>query len=69
MYDKRRLLTVALLLFGLWILGVTGYVIIEGWGILDAVYMTTISLTTVGYDEVHPLSPAGRIFTALLIAM
>ena len=69
MYGKRRLLTVALLLLGLWILGVTGYVIIEGWDVLDAIYMTTISLTTVGYNEVHPLSPAGRIFTVLLIAM
>lgn len=69
MYGKRRLLTVAALLIGLWILGITGYVIIEGWNVLDAIYMTTISLTTVGYDEVHPLSPAGRIFTALLIAM
>jgi voltage-gated potassium channel len=64
MYDKRRLLTVAALLIGLWILGITGYVIIEDWNILDAIYMTTISLTTVDYDEVHPLSPAGRIFTA-----
>ena len=69
MYGKRRLLTVAALLIGLWILGITGYVVIEGWGVLDAVYMTTISLTTVGYNEVHPLSSAGRIFTALLIAM
>lgn len=69
MYGKRRLLTIAVLLLGLWILGITGYVIIEGWNVLDAVYMTTISLTTVGYDEVHPLSSAGRIFTTLLIAM
>jgi voltage-gated potassium channel len=69
MYGRRRLLTVAVLLLGLWILGITGYVVIEGWGVLDAVYMTTISLTTVGYNEVHPLSSAGRIFTALLIAM
>jgi voltage-gated potassium channel len=49
MYGKRRLLTVAALLVGLWILGITGYVIIEGWNVLDAIYMTTISLTTVGY--------------------
>jgi voltage-gated potassium channel len=64
MYGKRRLLTVAALLVSLWILGITGYVIIEGWDVLDAIYMTNISLTTVGYDEVHPLSLAGRIFTA-----
>jgi voltage-gated potassium channel len=69
MYGKRRLLTIAVLLVGLWILGVTGYVIIEDWNVLDAIYMTTISLTTVGYNEVHPLSSAGRIFTALLIAL
>lgn len=69
MYGKRRILTIAVLLLGLWILGIIGYVIIEGWNVLDAVYMTTISLTTVGYNEVRPLSSAGRIFTALLIAM
>ena len=69
MYGKRRLLTVAALLVGLWIFGIAGYVIIEGWDVLDAIYMTTISLTTVGYNEVHPLSQAGRIFTALLIVM
>ncbi|MBW1719520.1 MAG: potassium channel protein [Deltaproteobacteria bacterium] len=69
MYGKRRLLTVASLLLGLWILGITGYVIIEDWNVFDAVYMTTISLTTVGYAEVHPLSQAGRIFTALLITL
>ena len=69
MHGKRRLLTVAALLVGLWIFGIAGYVIIEGWDVLDAIYMTTISLTTVGYNEVHPLSQAGRIFTALLIVM
>ncbi|MGB9497604.1 MAG: potassium channel family protein [Dissulfuribacterales bacterium] len=69
MHGKRRLLTVAALLIGLWIFGIAGYVIIEGWDVLDAIYMTTISLTTVGYNEVHPLSQAGRIFTALLIVM
>ena len=45
----------ALLLAG----GTLGYVLLEGWPVFDALYMTVITLTTVGYLEVHPLSTAG----------
>jgi voltage-gated potassium channel len=41
--------------------------IIEGWGLLDAVYMTVITITTIGFKEVGVLSEPGRIFTVLLI--
>ena len=41
---------------------------IEGWSALDAFWMVTITLTTIGYGEVRPLSPAGRIFTIVLIS-
>lgn len=47
--------------------GTAGYVLIEGWPLRDAIYMTVITLSTVGYHEVAPLSPAGRIFTIALI--
>src|SRR5262245_32641028 len=47
--------------------GTAGYRIIEGWPLFDAVYMTVITLATVGYGETHPLSHAGRIFTVFLI--
>lgn len=47
--------------------GCIGYMVIEGWGILDALYMTITTLTTVGFQEVHPLSQTGRIFTIFLI--
>ncbi len=47
--------------------GVLGYEIIEGMSFLDAVYMTVITLATVGYQEVKPLSDGGRIFTVGLI--
>lgn len=47
--------------------GVGGYSLIEGWGVLDSLYMTVITLGTIGYGETHPLSDAGRIFTIFLI--
>ena len=47
--------------------GVTGYWWIEGWSFLDALFMTVITLSTVGYSEIHPLSSVGRIFTMGLI--
>ncbi len=47
--------------------GVAGYMIIEGWSALDALWMVVITLTTIGYGETHPLSSAGRMFTILLI--
>jgi voltage-gated potassium channel len=49
------------------LLGTLGYIIIEGWSFLDAIFMTVITLSTVGFGEVDETSPAGRIFTMLLI--
>lgn len=42
---------------------------IEGWQFLDSLYMTVITLAAVGFSEVHPLTPAGRIFTIILIIL
>jgi voltage-gated potassium channel len=47
--------------------GVTGFMLIEGYSLLDALYMTIVTVTTVGYEEVHELSKAGMIFNILLI--
>ncbi|MBT7261870.1 MAG: two pore domain potassium channel family protein, partial [Desulfobacula sp.] len=47
-------------------LGVIGYMLIEKWSFLDAVYMTAITVTTAGFMEVHELSSAGRIFTSIV---
>ena len=47
--------------------GTAGYMILEGWSFLDAFYMATITITTVGYREVEPLSDAGMVFTIGLL--
>jgi voltage-gated potassium channel len=49
------------------VVGTAGYMIIEGWGAWDAFYMTVITVTTVGYKEVHDLSRAGQVFTTVLL--
>jgi voltage-gated potassium channel len=47
--------------------GTFGYMAIEGWGAWDAFYMTIITVTTVGYREVHDLSRTGQVFTVVLL--
>jgi voltage-gated potassium channel len=57
----------ASLFFGVMLGGTLGFHWIEGWSLLDALYMTTITVTTVGYGEVNPLSPEGRFFAIVVI--
>src|SRR4030095_17259339 len=61
-------ISLALLLFALvFVGGVVGYMVIEGWSFWDAFYMTVITVTTVGYREIHPMSRVGEVFTSLLL--
>lgn len=55
------------LLFSIIILGVSGYMLIEGDNFLNALYMTVITISTVGFGEIHRLSQGGKIFTMILI--
>ena len=59
-------LALVFLLFVL-VAGTLGYVLIEGWSPWDALYMTVITVTTVGYREVQPLSFGGQVFTVFLL--
>ena len=68
MSPTRRLLWGACILGAIIVAGVIGYEVIEGWSFIDALYMTIITITTVGYAEVHPLTAGGQIFSIFLIA-
>ena len=60
--------TLAVALFAVvLVVGTLGYIVIEGWSAWDAFYMTTISVTTVGYREVHEMSRAGQAWTAIVL--
>lgn len=63
----RHVLQTFLVLTVITVLGTLGYQVIEGWSLIDSLYMTIITLSTVGYGEVQPLSPYGEIFTMVLI--
>ena len=67
MKSIRHLKFCVLLLILVILFGVSGYMSIEHWDFLDALYMAVTTLTTVGYGEVHELSNPGRIFTIFFI--
>lgn len=56
-----------LILMGITLMGTIGYRLIEKWSWIDSAYMTIITLSTVGFTEVQPLSWTGRLFTIILI--
>jgi voltage-gated potassium channel len=66
-YEKKHLFRSLSLVLVVLLIGTLGYHLIEGWGFWDAFYMTVITITTVGYKEVAPLSNLGRAFTVFLI--
>ena len=66
---NRRVLALIIIPLILFLIGTSGYMLIEGWSLIDSFYMTAITLTTVGFGEIEPLSTNGRVFTVgLLVA-
>ena len=64
---RRRTIRFLILLIVVVAVGTAGYMLIEGWGLVDSLYMAAITLSTVGFGEVRPLSESGRLFTIGLI--
>ena len=69
MNRERRIEKTLLLLLLVVTFGVIGFITIEGWSFLDALYMTVITLSTVGYRELYPLSPYGKVFIIVFIVL
>src|SRR2546427_9631918 len=64
---QRRIAYIALSIGATLALGSLGFHLLEHYNLFDAFYMTLITISTVGYQEVHPLSHAGRVFNSALI--
>lgn len=64
---RRRLAMFVLIILLMAVTGSIGFVLLEGWSFAESLYMTVITLSTVGFAEVHPLHPGGRAFTTALI--
>lgn len=62
----RLIIPVAMLLLTI-LFGTAGYMVLENFSFLESLYMTVITISTVGFTEVRPLSDAGRIFTIFLV--
>ncbi len=65
--SPQKILQITGLLSFVLVLGIVGYQVLEGWTFFDSLYMTVITLATVGYAEVRPLTTEGRVFTVFLI--
>ncbi|NBC18147.1 MAG: potassium channel protein [Bacteroidetes bacterium] len=63
---RREILFAALFLILLLLTGMFGYRLIEGWSLMDGLYMTFITLSTIGFGEVRTLTTAGRLFTIFI---
>lgn len=64
---RHRIIYPLIAVFATILFGMVGYHALEGWSWFDGLYMTVITLATIGYGEIHPLTPAGRVFTIVLI--
>ncbi len=69
MKTTRHLLVSSVLALLIIVIGTVGYMLLEGWAFMDALYMTVITITTVGFSEVRPVDSNGRIFTMVIVLL
>lgn len=63
----RTFIFVVIILFGIMVVGTTGFMVLENMDFWNSVYLTAMTITTVGYGDLVPHSPAGRFFTIFLV--
>ena len=66
---RRRLNLFLLIFFGIMVLGTVGFMAVEKKSVVDAAYFVIVTMATVGYGDIHPLTDGGKIFTILLIVL
>ena len=67
MNKTRNFIFAATMLILVLSMGTAGYMILEQWNFLDSLYMTVITISTVGFSEVKPVSDQGRILTMTIL--
>lgn len=65
--SKRDIILAGIYLVAIIVVGIFGFMIIDGFSFVNAIYMTVITMSTVGFREAQPLSDAGKLFTSFLI--
>lgn len=66
-FIRTRIFRIIIFIVAVFLLGIGGYMFIENFSLMEAFYMTAITLTTTGFGEVRPLSDAGRLFTIVML--
>ena len=66
---RRRLINASLTIAGMIFFGAMGFHFLEGWTILESVYMATETVTTVGYGDIPPKTSAGRVFAIFFMLL
>ena len=64
----KRLIRIVLLITSLMLVGTAWFWLVEEWSLLDSVYMTVITLSTVGYGETRPLTEPGQAFVIVFLS-
>ncbi|NLY81386.1 MAG: hypothetical protein GX078_01220 [Clostridiales bacterium] len=67
MKNKRKFIITIFLLLGVFVIGVTGYMMILNVGVVDALYMTVITISTVGYGEIGKMTDTSMVFSIFII--
>lgn len=66
-YLGSRIIVAFLMLAGVFLVGILGYKLFSGYTWIDAIYMTVITITTIGFGEVQELSPQEKLLTSIYI--